>query len=203
MSSLSASSSVFPAPIALAHTYNSSGRLGMFVNPYACSCVTCVHHVAAEHADPMPAPVPALPPPSSPLMRSVGMSWAPGTGAASGGLATPSFFAALARSATGPSESAPVTLMRSSSVPEEEEESDGAAAAAPPLAAAATAAETEESALLERLKDLRDRLSLEQEAVHEQEFRSHDEMAAADQEWEFLDNKICAIDDLLRAFRRR
>jgi hypothetical protein len=34
--------------VALAHTYNSRGELGTFVNPYACSCVTCVNHVARE-----------------------------------------------------------------------------------------------------------------------------------------------------------
>jgi hypothetical protein len=28
-------------PVALAHTVNSSGRLGMFVNPHACSCEGC------------------------------------------------------------------------------------------------------------------------------------------------------------------
>lgn len=51
MSTLQATASIdyLPGPMALAHTYNSRGELGMFVNPYACSCMTCVNHVAHEH----------------------------------------------------------------------------------------------------------------------------------------------------------
>lgn len=52
----------------LAHTYNSRGELGMFVNPWACSCETCVDHVASRsEAAPAPTPTPVslttLPPP--------------------------------------------------------------------------------------------------------------------------------------------
>ena len=71
MSSLTASSSVadsFPGPMALAHSYNSRGELGAFVNPYGCSCVTCRDYVAERSAPTEPA---------SPLAG-------PGTGAGSG-----------------------------------------------------------------------------------------------------------------------
>jgi hypothetical protein len=128
-----------------------------------------------------------LPPPTPSLTRSLTL-----------GMGAPP---ALARTVTGLGY-APATVEEAEES-DEEADGDGAAAPARSLAAAfaAAAADPEESALMERLKNLRARLSLQQEAVHEQEFRSHDEMAAADAEWEILDNKISAIDDLLRAFR--
>lgn len=49
--SSSVSSSFFPPPPALAHSLNSRGELGMFVNPYACSCATCVDYVAERAPD--------------------------------------------------------------------------------------------------------------------------------------------------------
>ena len=60
---MSSPDSPLPYPVALAHTYNSRGELGMFVNPYACSCTTCVNHVAhggheveVQEASPPPPP---------------------------------------------------------------------------------------------------------------------------------------------------
>jgi hypothetical protein len=44
------------------------------------------------------------------------------------------------------------------------------------------------------------RLKAEQDEVYDQDYRSHDEMAAADVEWEDIDNKIHAIEELLTAF---
>lgn len=37
-----------PGSVALCHTYNSRGELGAYVNPYACSCATCVDYVAQD-----------------------------------------------------------------------------------------------------------------------------------------------------------
>ena len=47
MSSTSNTSSSLslPSPIALTHTLNSRGDLGMFVNPHACSCSTCDNYL--------------------------------------------------------------------------------------------------------------------------------------------------------------
>jgi hypothetical protein len=57
-----------------------------------------------------------------------------------------------------------------------------------------------EAGLMSQLSTLRLRLKAEQEEVMNQGFRSHDEMAMADVEWEELDSKITAIETLLRAF---
>jgi hypothetical protein len=43
-----------PPPPKLTHTVNLSGNLGMFVNPFACSCETCVEYVRG-----LPTPTPA------------------------------------------------------------------------------------------------------------------------------------------------
>lgn len=45
------SSSVFPfppSPPSLTHTLNSRGELGMFVNPYTCSCQTCKDYLGGQ-----------------------------------------------------------------------------------------------------------------------------------------------------------
>ena len=39
---------VFPPSPKLAHSLNSRGELGMFVNPYTCSCVTCRNYIGAD-----------------------------------------------------------------------------------------------------------------------------------------------------------
>lgn len=92
MTSLAPSASVasfFPSPPPLAHSLNSRGELGMFVNPYACSCVTCVDYVAARSApevsllpeEPAPAPAavpaPRLPSLTRSLTLGMGASLAP------------------------------------------------------------------------------------------------------------------------------
>lgn len=55
MSSLAPSSSVlpsfFPPPPALAHSLNSRGELGSFVNPYACPCTTCRDYITERAPD--------------------------------------------------------------------------------------------------------------------------------------------------------
>jgi hypothetical protein len=58
----------------------------------------------------------------------------------------------------------------------------------------------EEDAVMARLQSLRARLLTEQDAVYSTECDSHDEMAALDVQWEELDSKISAIEQLLSAF---
>lgn len=47
-----------PPPPKLAHSYNSRGELGMFVNPWACSCETCEDYKSSRRAEPADAPAP-------------------------------------------------------------------------------------------------------------------------------------------------
>lgn len=303
MSSLAASSSFsFPPAPSLAHSLNSRGELGMFVNPYACSCATCVDYIA-ERAPEAPAlaheePAPLMPcqscrdrirevspetpegcvplcregPQYSPLLcdscrsacgdpymapelrsaasalslgpssegawaepRSVapsrpllgrsltlglgGLGWGLGGGLTRSSSVTPSSAAiegwggeerplfgadllpapsvALARTVTG--------LGYTPTVPEDDEDGDGAAAAASPYNGAVLpgldpACPPAESALLLQLFDLRLSYKARQDAVYSEEHRSHDEMAAADAEWDDLDRKIDAIEGVLRSF---
>lgn len=65
---------------------------------------------------------------------------------------------------------------------------------------ASRSARTEEDELLLRLRGLRDQLLEEQDAVYDGETHSHDEMAAQDLAWNELDEKINAINELLRVF---
>jgi hypothetical protein len=198
MTSLAPSSSVaFPAPVALAHSYNSRGELGMFVNPYSCSCATCVDYVAersspaAEEDAPAPWAAPegsglglglgALPPPTPVSLTRSSTGFVEGWG----GEERPA--PALARTVTG----------LGYAVAESEEEADGEAAPALPGLGPCSA---EEESLLVRLSNLRLSLKERQDAVYSEDCRSHDEMAAQDAEWTELENKIDAIEALLRSF---
>jgi uncharacterized protein involved in exopolysaccharide biosynthesis len=60
--------------------------------------------------------------------------------------------------------------------------------------------EEREQRTLESLRSLRAHLQERQDVLYDEEQRSHDEMAAADAEWEELDRKMTAIDALLEAF---
>jgi hypothetical protein len=90
-------------------------------------------------------------------------------------------------------------------VAESEEEADGAASAAGgPYNRAALPGlgpcSAEEESVLVRLSSLRFTLKGRQDAIYSEAYRSHDEAAAQDAEWEELDSKITAIETLLRAF---
>jgi hypothetical protein len=251
MSSLAAAASTsvadfFPPPPVLAHSYNSSGRLGMFVNPYNCSCVTCVDYVgersgAGTAIGLRQTSYPPTPPPSPPATLLPRTDFE-GTGCALGRApANPTWDDSewvpteseapaaprLTRSLTlgiGPSLTFPrgslmssgwgrgptttdfgrptATLEAIAALPatvEEVEESDGAAAPASAPAAPGLRG-TEEDDVMARLQTLRARLLTQQDNCHEGPFRSHDEMAAADAEWDELDTKIHAIEELLSAF---
>ena len=195
MTSLAPSSSVaFPAPVALAHSYNSRGELGMFVNPYSCSCATCVDYVGARSSPAEDAPAPWAAPEGSGLGLGLGALPPP----------TP---VSLTRSSTGfvegwGGEERPAPSLRSLTglgyaVAESDEEADGAASAALPGLGSCSA---EEESLLLRLSALRLQLKERQDAVYSEDCRSHDEMAAQDAEWTELENKIDAIEALLRSF---
>ena len=234
MSFLSASSSSFPAlsqgQATLAHSYNSSGRLGMFVNPHACSCATCVDHVAAERpSTPPPEPLVTLAPPP-PLARSVGLGFG-----AFGGAATPRFWSALAHATTDEEPTpTPPSLTRITSPPLVRFTGPALArsAAGPSLARAATSgaqtwaaalaeapaldrtpsvSEAEEDGVaaypeaglygfLDEMRTVRSSLVAMQDSLAEEDHRSHDEMAAADQRFDDLDRKIEALEAALRAF---
>lgn len=238
MSSLTASSSV-DLPLfrpSLAHSLNSRGELGMFVNPYACSCVTCVDYVGEGASEP---PAVAHEEPAPALTRSLTLGYAPSLAASAGG-------GAWAYAAPTPT---PVSLTRSSSVmegwggeerplfgsdlrpapapaapalgrtvtglgytpsvvpeadaeeDESEDEADGAASAARRPALPGLGAVTpEEESLLVRLFNLRMEYKERQDEVYTEAYRSHDEAAAQDAEWTDLDDKIDAIEGVLRAF---
>ena len=259
MSSLTASSSVsFPAAPALAHSLNSRGELGMFVNPYGCPCQTCRDYLAERSESPAPAPAPFGPQATEPALSSttledmyremragapapllqrsltLGVSFSaplhsmPGvsvyapptpslsrsvTGAGGalarsssvaiegwGGEERPLFGAdlraapALARTVTGLGH-APST------VPEaDEEDADGDALPAAPLPFPLRTERTDVDALMDGLRTLRAELQLQQDDVYSGETRSHDEMAAQDAEWEDLDRKIHAIEQVMSSF---
>ena len=217
MTSLAPSASVasfFPSPPPLAHSLNSRGELGTFVNPYACSCITCVDYVAARSAPQVslrpeePAPAAAAPAPA-PRFPSLTRSLTLGMGGLVASLAASASYApapALARSATGfvegwGGEERPAPgLGQAPAVAE----SDGAAAAAPVYNGAALPGlglcSGEEESLLLRLATVRLQLKQRQDAVYDGVVRSHDEMAAQDAEWDELDRKIDAMGVLLRSY---
>lgn len=82
---------------------------------------------------------------------------------------------------------------------ESDDEDDGAAAARPALPGLGPCSPEEES-LLVRLSHLRLSYKERQDEVYSEAYRSHDEAAAQDWEWEDLDRKIDAIEELLRSF---
>ena len=227
MTSLAPSSSVaFPSPPALAHTLNSRGELGMFVNPYGCSCQTCVDYVA-ERSSPAPAAEASValgrsgsfsglalgPSPANHVWT--GSEWVHQDSEYGRSLFPPPPPVSLTRSSTGfvegwGGEERPAPSLRSITglgyaVAESEEEADGAASAAGgPYNRAALPGlgpcSAEEESVLVRLSSLRFTLKGRQDAIYSEAYRSHDEAAAQDAEWEELDSKITAIETLLRAF---
>lgn len=113
MSSLAPSSSVSlpPPSVALAHSLNSRGELGSFVNPYACPCTTCVDYVAgrssqvATEVEGLSNEAPAELAPSSSVLPTRSLGGGIGLLGASSGLGlsfiSPSSLLALGRTVTG------------------------------------------------------------------------------------------------------
>jgi hypothetical protein len=114
-------------PFALAHSLNSRGEFGMFVNPYNCPCTTCRNYVGAEE-----------PPASAP-------------------------------------------------------------AAAPATTVSVTA--EQRNLLVKALESRIEELVRQQDALTQEGARSHDEMAAADQQFDELDCEIQKLEQLIAIFQ--
>lgn len=168
----------FPPSPQLTHTLNTSGNLGMFVNPYTCSCTTCQAYLGEElEPQTRPQSTGTLEASDSEELRPVA------TGYYEAPPATPSL--------TEPSLPPGPPLVRVNAF------TDALGRGRYTLTFPPANTEAE---LMSRLSTLRLRLKAEQDEVYDQDYRSHDEMAAADVEWEDLDNKIHAIEELLTAF---
>lgn len=198
-----------PPSVKLAHTVNSRGELGMFVNPYACDCGGCQTYLAGlpakksavvEHPATLPTPTPVslttvpplLTPPYSVLESSV-VDILAQMGAAQGNTG-------LTRSVTG------------FHYVEEDDTGLGPTTSINPYFAdiwnVGTAAQAktytvsltgqQKAVVKEALEERIRTFTQEQEALDDHTgCRSHDEMAAQDVEWEILDRKIAEIDDIL------
>jgi hypothetical protein len=191
----SASSSYYPSPMALAHTVNSSGRMGLYVDSSSCSCSGCstyrlqtldfplwdaadAHLFTVPEAEPAPAPAPSpsLPP------------FVPG---------------ALARTVTG------LGYEPTLAVASTEGGEDAAPSPAPapatrfaPLSFSMGGRRREldhVDELMDRLRGLRSELQIAQDDVY-RDARSHDEMAAQDAQFDEMDRQIHAIEQVMLSF---
>jgi hypothetical protein len=166
----------------------------MFVNPYTCSCVTCVNHVGGAGHGVVetwsPPAAPSLPPPP-PI----------------GVMAAAEALVELSRSVLPP---IPAHLALGRTITgfgyqpwdaREEEENDGTGtlpADSPRYTGGSVELSAEHASiaaegLRAHLATLRER----QDRVYDGPTRSHDEMAAQDAEFDELDRKISEIEDIL------
>jgi hypothetical protein len=166
----------FPPSPRLTHTLNTSGNLGMFVNPYTCSCSTC-RTVIGEELETRPQSTGTLEASDAEELRPTATTYYVGPPV------TPSL--------VEPTVPAAPPLVRVNAFTD----ALGRGSYTLTFPPSDTEADT-----LSRLATLRLRLKAKQDEVYDQDYRSHDEMAAADVEWEDLDNKIHAIEELLKAF---
>jgi hypothetical protein len=209
----SASSSYYPSPMALAHTVNSSGRMGLFVDSSSCSCSGCSTYrlqtldiplwdAADAHlfTAPAPAPSPSLPlPPFVPgaLARTVtGLGYQAPTeeddGASSSSVLGPSptpaaesvSIRAALDSGRAPSlRGMGLGLSMGRALPSSRRELDHV------------------DELMDRLRGLRSELQLQQDRVYSGvDARSHDEMAAQDAQFDEMDRQIHAIEQVMLSF---
>lgn len=179
----------YSGPPMLAHSLNSRGELGMFVNPSVCSCYTCVNYLADSDVSSLTA----LP---TPLHESE--------------LAVAEILANFNRDALYQGTSS-LIYAGFNYLPE-----DHVLSPELPLGLASSTNEavnfwTDDSpskitvkfttdqmtTLKETLKEHTENLTQQQNALDHSDCRSHDEMAALDQEWDELDRKISEIDDIL------
>ena len=162
----------------LAHSLNSRGEFGSFVDPSSCSCRTCTSFMGQEDglqsASSAPSPLPS----------------GPGTGAGASVGLTRSYTSqdwitmetTVSQKSTVPSLPPPTSFARSNAIVEK-------------------TLQEEEEDILKSLASLRAVYRLRQDKVYAEEATSHDEMAAQDMEWSELDEKIAAIEGLLSRFR--
>lgn len=203
----------FPPPPVLAHTRNVRGDLGMFVNPYICPCSTCREFLAEKAEEQQQETRPQS---TGTLEASDSEELMP--------TATTHYEAPP----TTPSLSLPVPgpLRRHETQVEDSNPPWPTIPPGPPLVrvnafsdalgrqgytvrynplgdllrAQSALPGSTEADLMSQLSTLRLRLKAEQDEVISQDYGSHDEMAAADVQWEDLDSKISAIEDVLTAF---
>ena len=215
--------------VALSHSVNSSGRMGLYVDSAACSCSGCSTYRAqtldiplADAADahlfaaPGFGPQATLPTLSSTTLEDMyrEMRAAPAPAPAplpvrsNGGGITDGSALVLSAGGAGVSVSTaedapPVTLARTVTglgyQPAPVEDADGGGAA--PLPFPLRTHRTKVDRLMDQLRELRAELQIEQDHVYDEGLaRSHDEMAAQDAEWDDLDRKIDAIEQVMLSF---
>lgn len=197
MSSLSLST-------ALAHSVNTSGNFGLFVDPARCDCGGCSAHALhaldvplwladapaeADMALPLPLPLPA-----------VGLARAPANQIWDGSdwVATDS---EAGRALMGaPAETTELPPRSSSTFPRLSFGMPPFRPAPPAPSEVAPSVEDETDAAMAVLRSLRATLQIRQDHVYEGAERSHSDMAIADAEFEDLDRKILAIEQCLLSF---
>lgn len=198
----------FNIPTALSHSVNSSGRMGLYVDSSSCSCHGCHMHrlqtldfplwdAADAHLFAAPSVTPgfsnvgqdAAPAPSpAPLpVRSNG-------GGIGGSALVLSMGGAGVSVSTAPDGGLARTVTGLGYEPSSAEEADGGDAEPSPAPL-----RTDVDGLMDQLRGLRAELQIAQDNVY-RDARSHDEMAAQDAEWDDLDRKIDAIEQVMSSF---
>lgn len=204
------SSSTLPA-VALAHSVNSSGRMGLFVDSASCSCSGCSEYdeEMAElrrnnAADAVLCAEPA--PVSGPLRLGGGYPVSLQRSAANqiwDGTRYLHLDSDAGRALTGQSSASAVPLSlpprTSTALPRLSFVTPPAPTVIPPSPSPSVEDETE--ATMDTLRGLRATLQVRQDRVYDGADLSHSDMAVADAEFDDLDRKIMAIEHCLSAFR--
>jgi hypothetical protein len=187
---------------ALAHTLNSRGELGMFVNPYNCSCTTCHDYLEGENENPMA--VTYAPPPPRPLQE---IEAADSLVLLNRILMSDTRFETPPRSSVARTLSySPPPVLRSMTgfhyTPSPREDT-GTLPASPPASVPEEIVlqPAQAKIIYDGLTDYIQMLRIQQDKVYDTPTRSHDEMAAQDMEFEELDRKIAEMDDILQVLQ--
>lgn len=201
---------------ALAHSVNSSGRMGLYVDSSSCSCSGCADHrlqtldiplmdAADAHLFVAPAPLPTRSlgtgiSGSAEFLGTVSLRPAPANQIWDGAhwVHTDSEAGrALMGSSSGPTPAVPAARRMPLSFSMGSGWSDvGRAVPAPQP----TAQELETDAAMAALRGLRATLQIRQDHVYEGTETSHSDMAIADAEFDDLDRKIMAIEQCMMSF---
>ena len=164
--------------VALAHTPNSSGRMGSFVNWSTCSCAGCGQYRAQTLEIPETAVTFSNTAPVATFPEGLYLPQRSNGGGIGLLMANPGTSVSQATASDLPEVSwAGIVPL-------------GRSPAGPPV-------DPEKEALCDSLRSYRAELQMRQDAVYAGPHRSHDEMAAADAEWDELDSQISAIETLL------
>lgn len=181
----------FYPSMALTHSRNSRGELGMFVNPQSCSCTTCHEYLVDENQIPtgthyVPSSLPSLPPPrslqdedaaDSLLMLSTRFESPP---------CLPCSPSPILRSITG-----------FHFMPSEREDTVTLPASPPSVPEEIVLEPAQARIMYDALTDYIQILRMKQNTVYDTPCLRHDEMAAQDMEFEELDRKIAEMDEML------